>query len=126
MGTNQCFGIIEATSFARPNGAGVATVSLRTWQVRIARVGFASYENAPQPASCFVTAIRAASFFYWQGMGRDFYLGASVEFAVSVQSGGCFTRGQGGMGIRCQGVSKRVDGRRPQLRRAPDNALRWR
>src|SRR5437867_8205488 len=101
MGTNQCFGIIEATSFARPNGTGRATVSLHTWQVRLPRVGFASYENASQPASCFLTAISGAFFFDWQGFGRIFYLGASIEFAVSVQSGGGFTRGQGGVGVRC-------------------------
>ena len=123
MGSNQCFGIIEATSFARPNGTGGATVSLRTWQVRIARVGFASYDNASQPASCFLTPVRAPFFFYRQGIGRNFYLGASVEFALSFQPGGGFTRWPGGMGVQCQGVSQCVDGRHPQLRRAPDNAL---
>src|SRR5438876_10343956 len=99
MGSNQCFGIIEATSFARPNGTGRATVSLFTWQVRIARVGFASYENAPQTASCFVTPIRAPFFFYWQGISRNFYGGTSIEFTVSVQPGGGFTRWPGGMGV---------------------------
>ena len=101
-------------------------LSLRTWQLRMARVGFASYENASQPASCFVTAIPDASFFDWQGMGRKFYGGASIEFAVSVQPGRGVAYGPGGMGVQCQGISQRVDGRRPQLRRAPDNALQWR
>jgi hypothetical protein len=96
---NQCFGIIEATSFARPNGTRRATVSLLTWQVRIARVGFASYENASQPASYFVTPIRAPFFFYWQGIGRNFYGGTSIEFAVSVQPGGGFAFGPGGVGV---------------------------
>ena len=100
-------------------------MSLHTWQVRIARVGFASYENASQTASCFVTPVRALFFFYWQGIGRNFYGGTSIEFAVSVQLGRGFTFGPRSMDIQCQRISQRVDGRHPQLRRATDHALQW-
>src|SRR5437870_1644833 len=102
------------------------TVPPLTWQVRIARVGFASYDNASQPASCFITPIRAVFFFYWQGIGRNFYSGTSIEFAVSVQPGGGFAFGPGGMGVQCQRISKRVDGGHPQLRRASRNPLQRR